>query len=354
MESAGILFKRKSLKHRLKSLRRYVKRDSQMDYSMDNISEEKSESYTMTTHVLKEDIKSKLHYSIRCGRLEEHIKQMEPEFQEELFLSAPLPTKNLAFLWASYVNRLDYMKVLKQQGADVNTLYEGDNFNALHLCALNDSLECCKWLLSQGCVFRKTATDMTPLEYAAFGDAQQVLEYLMEIRNDISYTIMNSAVYANSVKCVKFLMSRKVGVNLCDREGMAPLHIACDHNNVQCLSYLLEHPKIIINAKTRDKRGCSALHLAAENGHHECVRILLEHKANVNELNNKNETPLHLACKMQHPDCVDLLLRHQANVNVKDNDERTPIHGAVSKSRLAFPIVQLLVKWAANVNSSDR
>lgn len=346
---------KRSIKHRLRSLRKRAKNETQMEYfMMDRISEEKSESCTMTIEVLKQDIRAKLLQSVRYLCVQDAFQAMtNAPFQSDLFRNASLLAKNYAFLWASYIGRLDYMQLLFEQGADVNFVYEIDNFSALHLSALNGSVTCCEWLLSHGCVFRKTANGLLPLHYAVFGNSKDVSALLIVNGCEMPDTVLNSAVYANAVDCVLFLLSRKIGVNTFDKDGMAPIHIASDHNNISCLRHLLEHPKILINLKTRDERNYAAIHLAAENGYDECIRILVGKGANVNEANNKKETPLHLACKMQYLDCVEILLKSQAIVNAQNNDERTPLHAAVSKSRLALPIVQVMVKWHANVNAVD-
>jgi len=65
---------------------------------------------------------------------------------------------------------------------------------------------------------------------------------------------------------------------------------------------------------------------ASTNGHYETVKNLLAYKANVQEVDTKDETPLHKACTTGHPDIVGALLDAGADVQRKDNMDNIPLN----------------------------
>lgn len=346
---------RQSLKQRLRSLRKRSKNESPLEYfPMDFIEEKRPASCSMTNEVLNNEIRTKLLDAVRYLGVQGAFEQMQTgEMNADMYKTTSRSVRNMAFLWAAYIGRLDYMQTLHELGAEIEFCYEVDNFNALHLSALVGSKECCEWLISKGCRFQLTNKGLSVLHYATLGDSKDCMEFLIENGCEVSDTVVNSAVYANSVECLEYLLQHNLKITAYDQDGMAPIHIAADQASIACLDLLLNHPHCNVNLKTNDERQCTALHLAAENGYDQCIKMLFQCGANLNEIDNKKNTALHLACKMQHPDCVEFLVTNKANTNARNIDERTPLHCAFTKSRLALPIVQMLVEWQADVNASD-
>ncbi|XP_065212444.1 transient receptor potential channel pyrexia-like [Planococcus citri] len=278
--------------------------------------------------------------------------QSKMETNSKSFKNFARKDVNYVFLWAAFRGQLNLMQLCAEKGADVSFIYGNTNFNALHLSAIAGSVECCQWLLEKGCPIIQTSDQMTPIHYATLGNSKDVVEFLINYGCGIPSTAINSAVYANAIQCVKFLLALEADVNIY-HEGMTPLHVATDLRYIECMEELLDDSRIDPNAKT-DLTGYTALHLAAENGYADCIELLLKKNAKINELNKKLQTPLHLACKMECLDCVEVLLKNRASVNEKDLDHKTPLHAAVAKSPYSLAKIKLLVQWKANVNVSDR
>lgn len=84
----------------------------------------------------------------------------------------------------------------------------------------------------------------------------------------------------------------------------------------------------------RDKEGNTPLHLACDKGDLEEVKNLIEKGADVNAQNNPmgfedgwgKSTPLHIACSGVNIEIVELLLKNRAEVNVGDESGDTPLH----------------------------
>lgn len=59
------------------------------------------------------------------------------------------------------------------------------------------------------------------------------------------------------------------------------------------------------------------------------VSALLEAKANLDAVNDYNQTALHLAASCSRPEYVDQLIEAGANPNIQDNWGQTPLHAAI-------------------------
>lgn len=184
------------------------------------------------------------------------------------------------------------------------------------------------------------------------GNAIETTKILIDQKCNVADTVLHCAVQANSIECIKYLL-HIIDSDTLDTHGNTPLHLAADKGYLECLKLLLERSNKSINLISKSKQS-TALHMAAENGYTECVKILLNAGSSHSVLNNKNQTPLHLAAKAQCPESVKILLELGAEVNSLDIERRTALHSAVCKSFLSFHVVEVLVKWGANVNIKDR
>lgn len=185
------------------------------------------------------------------------------------------------------------------------------------------------------------------------GNAIETTKILINQRCNVTDTVLHCAVQANSVECIKYLLNIGINPNTLDANGNTPLHLAADKGYTECLKLLLARSIQTINQKSKFKQS-TALHMAAENGYTECVQILLRAGSSHSVVNDKNQTALHLAAKAQCAESVEILLQLGAEVNALDIDKRTALHSAVCKAFLSFHVVEVLVKWGANVNIKDR
>jgi ankyrin repeat protein len=89
-----------------------------------------------------------------------------------------------------------------------------------------------------------------------------------------------------------------------------------------------------INLNLREKNGYTPLHLAVMKQYLNLVRTFIEHGGDVNAKSNKGITPLHLAAFKCNRELVDLLLAQGAKIAIKDNLGRTPSDFAIMKNNL--------------------
>ncbi|XP_022171071.1 transient receptor potential channel pyrexia-like [Myzus persicae] len=255
--------------------------------------------------------------------------------------------------WAVYIGApAECLDTLHECGANLHYSHCG-NITAVHLAAFMGNAEALRWLIKKKCDMDTIQSGYTPLHSAVMGNALETTKILIDQRCKITDTVLHCAVQANSVECVKYLLNIGIDPNSLDTNGNTPLHLAADKGYTECLKLLLARSNKTINLKSKSRQS-TALHMAAENGYTECVQILLQTGSSHSAVNYKNQTALHLAAKAQCAESVVILLELGAEVNALDIDKRTALHSAVCKAYLSFHVVEVLVKWGANVNIKDR
>lgn len=152
--------------------------------------------------------------------------------------------------------------------------------------------------------------------------------------------------------------SSTLNINVKDKDGNTPLHLATQSANVAIVELLTRSRNCICTVNAGDKTftgypfnlaGLSCMHVCARNGNTDCMKLLLDRlcldkkqheialldndKGNDSELfKNVNgltlyerETCLHIACRNDHEELVKLLLQYGAIVDKKDSMSNTPL-----------------------------
>ncbi len=109
-----------------------------------------------------------------------------------------------------------------------------------------------------------------------------------------------------------FLAYPEIDINLQNRRGQTPLHLAAMCNNLKMVTLLLQIANIKVNAQ--DKHGATALHYAVRYGHSVLVDWMLWREKDI-AVNLKEHTagntPLHIAAQHGYLEIVRLLLLHK-------------------------------------------
>lgn len=128
------------------------------------------------------------------------------------------------------------------------------------------------------------------------------------------------------------LIQDGININARDENGHTPLHRCVIRNNLELIQQLIQlgaDPNTIDN----NHRG-SPLHSAAHFGYAEVVEILFNAGAEINALNDDNETPLHIALEYSNTEIAQLLLRLGAKANIKDIFGNIALHNAASNNHI--------------------
>lgn len=173
------------------------------------------------------------------------------------------------------------------------------------------------------------------------------------------YTSLHRAIVNNDLNTVMELLKNenidvnsKLGIEVSIDGwylgGATPLILASYLGYTDIVNALIEKD-VDIKAKD-DVDGCMAIHLAAANGKNEVIEILLDVDAsNINDVDNKGNTPLHWASMKDRADTVSLLIENGADIEAKDVDNWTALHYAAAFASLQT--VEALVDNGADKNS---
>lgn len=165
------------------------------------------------------------------------------------------------------------------------------------------------------------------------------------------------------ISIVNYLLNEGCTINVCDKDGNTPLHIAVKNNykdignallsagadifvvnnSGDCplkLSYFLNEGREqwIITDQTIQKKdavGNTPLHLAAQWNEPNMITYLLDRGADINAKNDYGETPFFSAMKGNSPACIDALLNYSGmNINIGSRDflGNSVLHTAVQWS----------------------
>jgi ankyrin repeat protein len=197
----------------------------------------------------------------------------------------------------------------------------------------NGDKEKAKELILRGCDINQKArlTGATPLYAACIRNYQDIAELLISKGADVNapLSVGTTALHymakysdERGLDMVGFLLTRGAKVETEDRDGISPLHSACE-NKDSAIAELLIRGGADIHKRTR--QGATPLHFAVNAGHTFLVGLLLEKGANVNDAQNaEGVTPLHVAAANGHAEITKLLLSRHADASAKDKSGRTP------------------------------
>jgi ankyrin repeat protein len=173
------------------------------------------------------------------------------------------------------------------------------------------------------------------------------------------WTLVHIAAFENIPETILSLVTgHNLPVDVLDLNGNSPLIIATQCQNMDAM-----HALLMVGAAVNLKSavdGRTALHYAANKigvgNSCKMIQILLDAGADVNALDDINETPLHESCfvgNAQHAVC--LLLQYGAKVDTKNNDGDTPLHFACNQG-YNIAVAAMLINLGASpyvVNESN-
>jgi ankyrin repeat protein len=186
------------------------------------------------------------------------------------------------------------------------------------------------------------------------------------------------AAYVGQDEMAKVLLSHNANINMPDKNGSTPLHVAVHLDRLSMVNLLLAHdweasPKdnagytprdwaeklglteIAATLRRHGARGFiehdTPLHRAAHGNNWGEVKKLLSEGADVNARNPLEATPLHDAAQFGSKDMILAMLKHGADINARDCNGHTPLHRAAMANVLI--IVEVLLANNADVSIKD-
>uniref|UniRef100_A0A1X7UVJ5 Death domain-containing protein n=1 Tax=Amphimedon queenslandica TaxID=400682 RepID=A0A1X7UVJ5_AMPQE len=256
--------------------------------------------------------------------------------------SLELPTRgqgHTPFLAAVYFNQLEVIKYLISKKCNLSAT-DDEGSGAVHISVERGHLNILKYLIDNY-YCNPNATnhqDRTPLHLAVAVDQLDVLEYLL------SKSIPSmSVVWLREIKClldsphdIYNNPHNAVLINVQDKDGNTPLHLACQDGQQNMASLLQEASLSNNNLLITNKKGQTPIHLAVASGHKDTAEVLLSsvtgsstHHDLLTATDNEGSTVLHTACSNGHIDVFRYLSSiYPQGVNAMDNRGRGLLHAA--------------------------
>ena len=240
---------------------------------------------------------------------------------------------------------------LVQQGENVNCVDRIFSYTALHHAIEYGNSDMCLFLLSQG---RNMSRDIM-LQYFILPDFMPLRDkkrQSLNINQKDMYgnTPLHLAAYRHHVYICRLLVSYRADVTSVNNKGQTPLHTAVASN---CPTFGL-HPLITNQSvNVADHHGNRSLHIAARYGDIQTVQLLVDCGADVNALNEDEQTPLHTAATGEKdcPELCSILLKRNAKIDAVDKDGNQSLHLACEAALTS--IVQRLLGCNADVLATN-
>jgi ankyrin repeat protein len=130
------------------------------------------------------------------------------------------------------------------------------------------------------------------------------------------------AVKGGHVECARFLLDFRGDILVRDpANGSTPLHLACESQNVELVTLLLQRMKSVsIELDEEDEDGETALFIAARLGNLSIAKLLIDGGADLNASDLDGVTVLMTAARNGHKEVVDWLLQTGAREDDESDD----------------------------------
>jgi ankyrin repeat protein len=158
--------------------------------------------------------------------------------------------------------------------------------------------------------------------------------------NDKDETALHLAAANGYMAVAELLVANGANVNARDYRGVTALGVAVTAGHSPIAEFL------IVNGAD------DGLHIASANGYVATVEMLLARGADVDEMDDDNQTPLYRASFAGHTEVATLLIAHGASVNAVGRQDQTALSRAVQAGELAM--AELLIARGADVEYRDR
>jgi ankyrin repeat protein len=230
-------------------------------------------------------------------------------------------------LWASREGHLELVRLILENGGDINFQNEVTGETALINSSKAGHFEIVKFLIKNGAnINAKDNKGNTALLCGCTKGHLDIVKMIREYASSDSKEMNDCLIFASysgNKELINFLInSYNVNINAFEEHGKTALMVATMSGNSEIIRILLDHgASININDKTRR----NALMLSVQAGNLELAELLIQKGADVNNKDYKGISPLMFAAKSGHLRLVELLVDNGADVNAKSINNASPM-----------------------------
>eukprot|EP00919_Chromeraceae_sp_WS-2016_P033014 GHVR01078058.1.p1 GENE.GHVR01078058.1~~GHVR01078058.1.p1 ORF type:complete len:993 (+),score=183.42 GHVR01078058.1:31-2979(+) len=235
-----------------------------------------------------------------------------------------------------------------------STIVDNDSNSLLHMAAYGGCVGCVETLVNRGTDVNATNfSNITPVLLSSHWGHVDVSFELIRLNADIKITDNAglSGLHHVCIKCVsqserllQYFVNNGIDVDIKNKNGSTPLHIASSYGNPRCVSSLIDRHA---NVNAMANLFQTPISLASIEGYNDVIELLIASKS---ELNNAGH-PLGYACMYGRVDTVRILIENGAYVNFIDYNGYTAIlYASLSNS---VEIVKLLIQNNATIDYSN-
>uniref|UniRef100_A0ABD2WGP0 Uncharacterized protein n=1 Tax=Trichogramma kaykai TaxID=54128 RepID=A0ABD2WGP0_9HYME len=247
-------------------------------------------------------------------------------------------------------------------GQDPNLVWEETGDTPLHMALANGHKNLIRLLLSRGAdpnvankegltalhvLCMRENDDLTEIFFETVQAEALTVDALDEYGNaPLHFAVDNKLIFATGS-----LLLLGANPNLSNEDGSSPLHVVCSkYDEVKLLEMLLDAYKDQkVHVDVQDKVGRTPLHLALALDNERAAELLLRAGADPNFPDGNGSTPLHVICSIKGNDddslktffdVNDRLLRI-VDANARDSKGRTPLDVALARGN--SKLIELLL-----------
>jgi ankyrin repeat protein len=273
------------------------------------------------------------------------------------------------FCEASETGKIEIMKAIIEKCIAINAL-NANGRNALHYAAEEGRLDIVKLLVENGADVNIDGKDWTKstsaIELAANGGHLAIFQFLLENgtnleSKDIALQEINlfcAAAGSGKLEVVEQLIKKGIDINAFDTHSSNALLCAARKGRLDIVKFLLAKGADI---ECKDDRGETLL-LKAVPFDKKAIEILLDNQADINAIDQNGYTVTHINISIYYSKdslgILKLLIERGAPINTANNLGQTPLHQTItsliyhlSYYKKALKSISYLIEKGADINA---
>jgi ankyrin repeat protein len=254
-----------------------------------------------------------------------------------------------------YAIQIDYSNIFAQFGnlPFIKTDYRE---TLLHLAISNESINSLECILYNE-KYRNYLIENTKLLSTMcnfkFAKILNLHKINLNVGDSDKNTPLHHACESNNLEAISFLIQSGAKLNVKNKKGETPLHCALDCSSLEVMQLLIQNGA---DVNVRDKSGKTVLHCASEikDFSPEILELLIENNADLNIVDTNGQSPIHYACLKGSADTLKFLIQNGADVNLTNKADKTPLHFVCDDQHISDEIVTILIKSGAQLDAVDK